>query len=167
MESDTFFNELQGESDRACALIAASALSDILQRLLTAKFIEMTESEHDQLFDQQNAVLSSFSSRIRMAHALGLLSKKERKNLDTIRDIRNTFAHAVANITFDTDEVEKACKKLVHVKDDSFPPGCNNKQLFIISSMAQYLELFNYTSTAELSKLRAKVLLSYVSEPGA
>lgn len=59
-----------------------------------------------------DAPLASFSARIRMAYALGIISKEMRADLDAIRDIRNVFAHAQKHITFDTHAVRSACLSL-------------------------------------------------------
>src|SRR5262249_47141854 len=60
-----------------------------------------------------NGALASFSSRIQVASALGLLTREQRANLDYIREIRNAFAHATKPIRFATPEIKAVCALLV------------------------------------------------------
>ncbi|WP_152428464.1 hypothetical protein [Methyloferula stellata] len=155
MDVDAYFNELQGESDRACALIAGAALSQILRDLLEARLILLSDVESNHLFDMQNSVLSSFADRSEMAYALGLIDKNERKNLDLIRGIRNAFAHTIANISFDTGEIATECGKLTIFNDRKFE-NPTNKQKFILSSIAQYINLISHSNKLLDIRLRGK-----------
>ena len=58
--------------------------------------------------------LGSFSARIDLAYALGLIGKKAARDLHLIRKIRNDFAHDPKTIMFDDDRVAKRCSELYY-----------------------------------------------------
>lgn len=101
---------LTKESDRGCALFAAAYLDTRLSDLLYVYLVENKQIEGD-LF-AGTAPLSTFSSRIKMAYYLGLISEASRRELDIIRRIRNDFAHKVADLSFDEPPMSDRCKSL-------------------------------------------------------
>jgi len=68
----------------------------------------------EELF-KSNAPLSSFSSRIKMAYYLGKLSASARRDLETIRSVRNDFAHHPEHLDFEVQSIKDRCANLVHV----------------------------------------------------
>lgn len=115
---NAFRKALTSESDRGCALFAAAYLDVSLSDLLYVSLVESKKIETD-LF-KGTAPLSNFSSRIKLAYYIGLISKSTRRDLDTIRDIRNDFAHKVETISFQTQSIRDRCKNLsfsYHEKD--------------------------------------------------
>lgn len=105
-----FRQALSKESDRGCALFAAAYLDSALSDLLFLSFVESKKIE-DDLFEG-NAPLSAFSSRIKMAFYLGRISAECRADLDTIRKIRNDFAHEAGLISFDSQSTADRCRNL-------------------------------------------------------
>ena len=99
------------ESDRGCALVLAANLDNRLQALLESFFIEQPKSKRNAIF-KGNGCLSTFSSRIKIAFAVGLLGDDERHDLDIIRDIRNDFAHDESSIGFSTRSVRDRCNSM-------------------------------------------------------
>jgi DNA-binding MltR family transcriptional regulator len=109
-KSFSFRRALTSESDRGCALFAAAYLDVNLSDLLYVTFVE-DKSIEKELFDG-TAPLSSFSSRIRLTYYLGLISLQCKRDLDTIRSIRNDFAHDPEIISFSTQSIRDRCKNL-------------------------------------------------------
>lgn len=103
---------LNHESDRGCALFAAAYLDKKLGELLKACMVQHRKME-EELFVGQNP-LSSFSSRIKLAYYLGKIAPSERKDLDTIRSIRNEFAHHANLLSFDDQSIRDRCNNLTH-----------------------------------------------------
>lgn len=101
---------LREESDRGCALFAAAYLDTALEALLKASFVEDRKVEGD-LFEG-TAPLSSFSAKIKLAYFLGIISDQCRRDLDTIRKIRNDFAHDATIISFETQSIADRCYNL-------------------------------------------------------
>ncbi|WP_292656181.1 MltR family transcriptional regulator, partial [Nitratifractor sp.] len=100
----TIVNELEKESDRGCALVAAAYLENEITALLLGFFVEQGKSATKELFDF-NGPLGTFSSKIKIAFALGLISKETQISLDVIRRIRNDFAHLQDPLNFDVKEI--------------------------------------------------------------
>lgn len=101
-----FYDELDREveraSDRGAAIIAASGLELMLDRILESSLVEGTFP---------NDSVSTFSAKIWLCHALGNLSDDERHDLTLIRKIRNTFAHDIdASLT--TEPASDRCRAL-------------------------------------------------------
>jgi DNA-binding MltR family transcriptional regulator len=110
-ELNLFLQEFQNESDRGAALLGAAMIDDYLRRVITAYLIDRKKIVRELLIGG-NAPLSTFSARNKMAYCLGLISRCEYFNIDTIRDIRNKFAHQLHGLSFDDKEIVKLCRKL-------------------------------------------------------
>jgi hypothetical protein len=96
--------------DRTAATSGAAFLEHALRRAIIAHLRkEVTEAELKQLFDDAGAPLASFASRITMAQALGVIRDHHRTDLDTIRTVRNAFAHSPLHISFRDEAVRKLC----------------------------------------------------------
>ncbi|MFS0756125.1 MltR family transcriptional regulator [Noviherbaspirillum sp. 1P10PC] len=105
-----FRQTLTKESDRGCALFAAAYLDKALSDLLYLSLVADKRIEKD-LFEG-TAPLSSFSARIKLAFYLGKISKECRADLDTIRGIRNDFAHHAEPISFEDQSIADRCRNL-------------------------------------------------------
>jgi len=86
-----FLEEFQDETDRGASILAGTILEEKLKNILTEYFIECRQSK--ELLDGNNAPIGTFSSRLNMAYALGLISDYEYIDCNIIRKIRNEFAH--------------------------------------------------------------------------
>jgi DNA-binding MltR family transcriptional regulator len=78
--------------DRGLVLSLAAFAEEALGTLLKA-FMLPTETSN-QLVDGFNAPLGNFSSRIKAAYSLGLITKRQFSDLEQLRKIRNYFAHS-------------------------------------------------------------------------
>lgn len=54
----------------------------------------------DELFNGAYAPLHTFSSKIELAFRLGLINNKAKKQLKSLKAIRNDFAHSLASASF-------------------------------------------------------------------
>lgn len=126
--------ELKSQTDRGTAIIAAAVLDDVLNQLLTARLIKLGADRHESLFRRTNAPLSSFSSKIEMCFALGVLSNEARLALHLIRDVRNEFAHRIEQIKFDHPAVATMIQ--TRVLSALKKPGRSNRDMFIDSFSA-------------------------------
>lgn len=63
----------------------------------------------------------TFAMKIRMAYALGVFGPKTRDDIDTMRHIRNFFAHDRSHLTFSDPDVSGLCDQIKWV--DAFPRG--------------------------------------------
>ena len=111
-DAKAFRNALSSESDRGCGLFAAAFLDSSLSDLLYVSLVANKKIETD-LFEG-TAPLATFSSRIKMAYYLGLISEPCRRDLDIIRAIRNDFAHKLDVNSFEVQAVQDRCKTLAY-----------------------------------------------------
>jgi hypothetical protein len=107
--------------DRTAAITAAAFIDFALQGAISLHLPDSTERQKKDLFDGGGAgPLSSISAKILMAHALGIISDIEREDLDTIRIIRNNFAHSMIHMEFSDEAVSKECSALHEPDEGSF-----------------------------------------------
>ncbi len=101
--------------------MAAAYLSDQLERLLRRTFVD-DKPAIDELF-RHLGPLGSFSGRIEMCYALGLLPAEARRDLHLIRRIRNDFGHVARALTFDEPGIAGRCRELYHSARDADAPA--------------------------------------------
>lgn len=108
--------EYHSESDRAAAVLVGSYIE-----LYTAKFLwhfmrsKLSNNEFHNLFNNYGP-LSSFSARIEVAYAFGFIDEKLRKDLKTIKDIRNLFSHKHKLKSFSEEPILGYCRNLIGAK---------------------------------------------------
>lgn len=102
--------ELNSSSDRAVGILSGSVLDENLRKILINFLIDDKNLKKDFLGNQ--GVLNTFDSRIKACYYMGLIDDIEYKNLETIRKIRNKFAHTFEYIDFDTQAISDLCKNL-------------------------------------------------------
>lgn len=106
-----FLKEFQAETDRGAALVGAALLDSRLERLLLSHMLPGKIA--DDLVKGGNAPLGSFSARINATFAFGLITTKERQDLNLIRGIRNEFAHSEHGLTFADQKIVGLCSSLI------------------------------------------------------
>src|SRR4051794_33740532 len=97
-ERPQFSSELIGGSDRACAILGAAIVDQVLVFQLQGAMREFTRQEFLELFYDNRAILQTMAARIDLSYALKLNDQNERDQLHSIRRVRNAFAHAVRPI---------------------------------------------------------------------
>lgn len=109
-ELDASLLEMHEGNDRVCAILGGTLVDFELRDWIIRS---LPSRKHvSQLLDDPGAPLGSFSARITVAKALGLISENMAAELDHIRRIRNAFAHSLRPLTFDHDDVATHCRKL-------------------------------------------------------
>ena len=110
-DQDRLFQKtLVGETDRGVALVSAAYLSEELRMLLEKMFIDSPKTV-SALFES-NGPLATFSSRIDLAFATGLLSQESHRLFHLIRRIRNDFAHQHQDMSFADEAITARCREL-------------------------------------------------------
>jgi DNA-binding MltR family transcriptional regulator len=107
-----FRDSLSEETDRGCALMAASYLEQELEQLLRARLVD-DQKIVDELF-RPDGPLGTFSARIDMAYVLGLIGSKAQRDLHLIRRIRNDFGHDPFPLKFTDPSMRDRCLELYH-----------------------------------------------------
>jgi len=118
MDEPEFNVVFQPPRDRRAVLDFAESLNEGLLDLLRGRSV--TGKSADDLFKERGP-LATFAARIDAAHAFGLITDSERRDLDLIRQIRNAFAHvslsSLTDISFNQPSVRIRCLQLAE-----FPP---------------------------------------------
>ena len=94
--------EIISGSPRGAILISTSLIDTLLAGTIREKMVKLSKADEEDIFYGGNAPLSSFSSRIKVAFALGVFGNKMRHDLDSLRSIRNQFAHTVERMDLET-----------------------------------------------------------------
>lgn len=97
------------ETDRGAAVLAASFVEHYLAAYL--RFFMVGDADAGTLFGRFGP-LSGFSQRIETAYAFGYLTATSRQDLNTVRKIRNHFAHHPMDATFDASPVRDLVENL-------------------------------------------------------
>lgn len=120
-EMMAFYDELNGESARAAAILAASGLDDELEKLLLKKFPDTLDKKFwkKQICGPGFTPLGSFKAKADLAQAFGYYGKVTRTRLEKISNVRNRFAHSSKPRSFLDDDILRFCRDLGF----TFPPS--------------------------------------------
>jgi DNA-binding MltR family transcriptional regulator len=111
-ERENFHSALGKETDRGKCLTSASYFEYQLGHIIDKKLVGDNKIKV-KLFDF-NGPLGTFSARIDMAYYLGLIGKEAKRDLHTLRKMRNVFAHDYSAITFDDKPICNLCNEFYY-----------------------------------------------------
>jgi len=100
------------ETNRGVVLTAAAYVDDRFKELIKSYLIDNAGLK--TLFSGQNPPLGTFSNRTAAAFALGLISEREYKMADSLRQIRNEFAHKIV-VRYTDEKISHLIINLVRV----------------------------------------------------
>lgn len=161
---DEFANELQSESERGLALLAAAFLDEHLRQLLETFMVD-DQNAVSELLDSPNASLGSFSARIEASYCLGLISREMRDDLKQVRLIRNRFAHDLQGLSFADQQISQRCDNLSFVarlsdQDLGLPfASARDKFLIAVYQMASWIKLWALSASKHKRKVKGNVRL--------
>jgi hypothetical protein len=126
---DDGIKAIKTQRDRGAAIIAGSMVEGHLAEAIKARF-ERNSNVEDKLFKGYGP-LATFSAKIDLGLLVGIYNRTEfgispiqfHRNLHTIREIRNEFAHNFGPITFKSQRLRDLCKNLVPKKGATRKPG--------------------------------------------
>jgi hypothetical protein len=149
--------------DRTAAIMGATFLEYALKKAISHHLVpDLDDPEFNYLFAGDEAPYRELAGRIRLARALGIISKDYYYQLEAIRLIRNAFAHTMAEISFQTEEISAYCDDLNILEEsqgyailvDAFAPrytllgmtlsGRNNRMAFAYAIFLFYWKLITY-----------------------
>lgn len=146
---DLYEEVVREKNDRGAALIWAAQLEEGLERLIKSRLVTLSNERISNLFDY-GGPMGSFSTKISVAFAFGIIDAEVRRNCDYIREIRNTFAHAGSPIRFETPEIKNACEQLsrwfTEYRDPPFPP--DHPRMRFITAIVRLLQIFGDAKNA-------------------
>lgn len=125
--------DLVNESDRGVFIVAAAYIEDVLDEVLKQKIAEIKPSKGfvKNLFDLSGP-LSSFSSKIAICYAFGLISKATYEDLSILRKLRNKAAHCHSEIDIDNQDTVNQILSLRCVKVASERVAANKMKRYDI-----------------------------------
>jgi len=95
---------VMAETDRGAVILLTTAIEDILARRLRKEMVDLSADEDARMFGP-DAPLGSFSARIRLAYALGLIDRPVARMCDLLREMRNACAHSGRAVSFKNKEL--------------------------------------------------------------
>lgn len=120
LELGTYVNFIIAENDRGSAVMSTSLVEKALEDVVRAYMVDPGDGTPDTWFVGRNAPFRSFSAKIALGRALGIYGPGMEKRLNTIRRIRNVFAHRMLPIDFTHPTIKAECKKLTpHPEKDA------------------------------------------------
>jgi hypothetical protein len=123
-------------SQSATVLVACAVLDAELERTLKVIMRPMNSAMHSRLFEGYGP-LSSFSSKIDLAHALNITSNEVHAILVTIKDIRNKFAHTTEMLTLESKRLQGLYQKL---KKTAEPKAATDTFIECADEVVSFLE---------------------------
>ena len=129
------------QQTHASVVISAAAIVDSeLEESIKLALRAMTKTQYAELFGPM-APLGSFASKIRMAYALNIITKDIYRDLESLRKLRNAFAHSTEAMThLGSDAIAPLFNKLT--KSD------NPKKLSVRAQLDLFLECVKPIGTA-------------------
>ena len=102
--------EISKQTDRGAALIATAYLEERLGGAIKARLVPDTTIEGH--FFKGIGPLASLSAKIDMGYLLGVYEQDVRRSLQTVKDIRNAFAHRPEPMDFKTQKIKDLCSNI-------------------------------------------------------
>jgi len=122
--------QLKEKNDRSLAIASASMVEERLRWLIETKFIDgLSQTKKDRIFTGLGP-LSSFTAKIEVAYALGLLKPEMREQLQIISKIRNKFAHNFRRIRFTDQEIASLCETLRKFDKEGYQRRAELRELY-------------------------------------
>ena len=106
--------QVEGEmdgSDRATAIVGGAFVEDHLTQALKSKMVN-DEKLIQEMFSPSCA-LGDFGTKIHFGYLIGAYSKQAHKELNTVKRIRNNFAHQLQLNTFERNDIRDSCHNLI------------------------------------------------------
>lgn len=103
--------ELSTETPRAAAVVGAAITDSILTETLLRHFPREGRTR-DELFNSSGGRLGDYDTKAKLAYALGIISTQAFKDIGTIGQIRNKFAHSLEINSFAHPKIVKLCNDL-------------------------------------------------------
>jgi Mannitol repressor len=97
------------ENDRGAAILAATLIDTTLAYAIKKRM--PGGATYGRLFES-GGPLSTIDAKILVAYGLDIFKADTYHDLDILRHVRNTFAHAPSPVSFKTPEIANACMTL-------------------------------------------------------
>lgn len=105
--------QLKNESDRSTIILHGGLIEEMLVSRLGRLMPDINGDERARIFHFEGP-LGSFSNRIRMSHALGIIDRPTKRKIEILKELRNVAAHCHKPMSFDLPQVRGAIAQLFH-----------------------------------------------------
>ena len=146
-----FLDDLNRESERGAVLISVSYLERQLKEILLAFLCEGNTSP--RLLEGFNAPLGTLAARATATAALGLISGPEYQELETIRKVRNLFAHD-HRASFSDRGIADRCRNLTFSAKEYGDVVVDSRSQFTTAALALILNLTNRSHYVSKKRLK-------------
>ncbi|MBM3732315.1 MAG: hypothetical protein FJW24_02425 [Acidimicrobiia bacterium] len=103
--------EMHAQNDRGAAVCGGAFLEEKLQEAIEEQWPPISNTVRDRLFTGFGP-LASFSAKIAIAHAIGMVDTITKSDCDKIRLIRNAAAHIGTPFSFESSEIRKILSEI-------------------------------------------------------
>lgn len=117
--------DLRRNSEAAMALVMIANVDQWLESLIVRKMRTLSKTVTERIFASFGP-LYELAAKIDVAYAFDLIDDEALADLRVLKDIRNAFAHATQNTHFESENIEKLCKKISGVK-----PKAKSRDVFL------------------------------------
>jgi hypothetical protein len=140
MDSLNRFQSLvRKQDDRAMVLSLAAFAEDTLGRLLLVYLRESKQAK--ELIEGFNAPFGTFSTRIKGAYTIGLLTKEQYEDLEIARRVRNAFAHDWEGISLESPDIKALIGNLHAYAVDQRPTPSDGRERLLQALTTILMEL--------------------------
>ena len=115
-DANTWGKVVHDESDRGAIILISGMIEEFLVSRINRKLIKLNSKETKEIYGA-DAPLGTFSAKIRMAYAMGLITRQVRNMIDVLRSIRNACAHTGIEISFSQKEMRDAIRVYISCID--------------------------------------------------
>jgi hypothetical protein len=114
-QTEKVIGRFKDMDDRTCAIVMGAMLDQSLEAIFLLHMKPLSNDERDRLFFGY-LPLGSFSAKIKIAAAFGIIGPKTLKDLEALNEIRSVFGHATQEITFRNRAIRDRLNKM-HVQE--------------------------------------------------
>lgn len=116
-------NDLLDESDRGAVILVAARIEDTLEWAIMQKMQPLlNDAEAKSALFGAGGSNATFSAKINLAYALGVIDRDAKEQIGLIRVIRNGCAHSRLPIDFQRPEMQGICKTVAAGILDAMQP---------------------------------------------
>jgi hypothetical protein len=143
-------------ADRTATIVATTFLEHALKNALLKHFPnDISESDSKSIFEGDASPLGTFAARITTAKVLNIITQEQREDLDTIRNIRNAFAHSMTHISFEDQAIKELCLTIKATSEYWMLelPQFGGRMMFITAVGPLFFHLITYYPSRERDRM--------------
>ncbi|MGE0669200.1 MAG: hypothetical protein AB7O49_21825 [Sphingomonadales bacterium] len=162
---EAFRQEMIAGSDRAAAVVGASYVETMLDVAIVTHLTNIDEEAYQEL-TKASGPMHSLCAKTILGYSMGLYDWKTKEDLDTLRNIRNKFAHRLNASSFKEEDISRLCyqfnnpiaAKVIEAKDKMDPEAkSHNLSIERVIFIRVVLEAFDILNKAADHDLKAWV----------